>query len=65
MKSMNRFYKNASVSAAMLLMCIFSYAQERVVTGTVKDQSGAVIPGVNVLIKGTSTGTTTDVDGNF
>ncbi len=38
-------------------------AQE--VTGTVTDNSGMPLPGVNVVEKGTSNGTTTDFDGNF
>ncbi|OUS01678.1 TonB-dependent receptor [Flavobacteriales bacterium 33_180_T64] len=38
------------------------FAQE--VSGTVTDDSGPV-PGVSVIIKGTSTGTTTDFDGNY
>ncbi|MFB0938714.1 MAG: TonB-dependent receptor plug domain-containing protein, partial [Urechidicola sp.] len=35
------------------------------VSGTVIDQSGNGIPGVNVLEKGTTTGTTSDFDGNY
>ncbi|MGJ7031795.1 SusC/RagA family TonB-linked outer membrane protein [Niabella hirudinis] len=35
------------------------------VSGTVKNQSGAPLPGVTVLIKATTTGTTTDQDGRF
>ncbi|SEC83207.1 hypothetical protein SAMN04489761_3712 [Tenacibaculum sp. MAR_2009_124] len=37
---------------------------KRVVSGTVKDESGP-LPGVMVLIKGTTHGTETDFDGNF
>lgn len=40
-------------------------AQERFVKGTVKDESGVPVIGVNVMIKGTSIGTITDLDGNF
>ena len=40
-------------------------AQERTVSGVVKDASGSAIPGVNVLIKGTSLGTTTDLNGSY
>jgi iron complex outermembrane receptor protein len=40
-------------------------AQNRTVSGKVSDQSGAGIPGVNVLEKGTTNGTVTDVDGKF
>ena len=36
------------------------------VSGTVTDQeTGEALPGVNVLVKGTTTGTVTDVEGNF
>ncbi len=35
------------------------------VSGTVVDNFGAPLPGVNIMVKGTSTGTITDVDGNF
>lgn len=39
---------------------------DRVVTGKVTDAvSGEELPGVNVLLKGTQQGTTTDVNGNF
>ncbi|PWJ44756.1 SusC/RagA family TonB-linked outer membrane protein [Sediminitomix flava] len=41
-----------------------SWAQDRVITGVVSDEGG-VIPGVSVLIKGTSNGTVTDFDGKF
>lgn len=43
----------------------FAYAQS-VVSGTVTDATDdSGIPGVNVLVKGTSTGTITDVEGNY
>ncbi|WP_025764467.1 SusC/RagA family TonB-linked outer membrane protein [Dyadobacter tibetensis] len=34
-------------------------------SGTVTDQSGEALPGVSVVLKGTSVGTTTDVEGKF
>ena len=37
----------------------------RVVTGTVTDKAGEPIIGANVLVKGTSQGIITDLDGNF
>lgn len=40
-------------------------AQNRTVTGTVAGSDGASIPGVTVLVKGTTIGTSTDVDGKF
>jgi TonB-dependent starch-binding outer membrane protein SusC len=35
------------------------------VTGTVTDESGAGLPGVNVVVKGTASGTTTNADGKY
>ncbi len=42
------------------------WAQDRIVTGTILSvEEGTGLPGVNVLIQGTTTGTTTDLDGNY
>lgn len=49
----------------MALMMQISFAQQRTVSGTVTDESGLPIPGVNIFIKGTTTGTQTDFDGKF
>jgi len=46
------------------LMTSFAFAQNSV-TGIVKDSNGVGIPGVNVIEKGTTNGTTTDFDGNY
>ncbi len=39
--------------------------KERTITGIVTDNSGAVLPGVTVIVKGTNTGVSTDIDGKF
>ena len=44
---------------------IIGFAQERVITGTVTDEQGETLIGVNILIKGTARGTVTDFDDNF
>ncbi|HNP78807.1 MAG TPA: TonB-dependent receptor plug domain-containing protein, partial [Cyclobacteriaceae bacterium] len=42
------------------------WAQERLVTGKVTSaEDGSTLPGVNVVVKGTTNGTVTDVDGNY
>jgi TonB-linked SusC/RagA family outer membrane protein len=41
-----------------------TFAQEKIVSGTVSDSSGT-LPGVSVLIKGTTSGTETDFDGKY
>ena len=39
---------------------------QQVITGTVTTSAdGLTLPGVNVVVQGTSTGTTTDVDGKY
>lgn len=43
----------------------FIFAQELSVSGKVVDAAGAALPGVNVLVKGTNNGTSTDFDGNY
>ena len=43
----------------------FAFAQDGSVKGKVVSDVGEVLPGVNVLIKGSSRGTTTDADGQF
>ena len=48
----------------MLFLCSISYAQTTI-SGTVVDDSGQPIPGANILVIGTSTGTITDFDGGF
>ncbi len=40
-------------------------AQSLTVTGVVSDTNGAPLPGVNVVEKGTTNGTSTDFDGNY
>ena len=35
------------------------------VSGTVTDENGEGIPGVNIVVKGSTTGTITDFDGNY
>lgn len=48
-----------------MLLSIGAFAQQRVLTGKVTDNKGEALPGVSIIIKGTSTGTATDFDGNF
>ena len=39
--------------------------QQKMITGVVKDENGEPIPGVSVVVKGTTKGTLTDIDGKF
>ncbi|MDX8339598.1 TonB-dependent receptor [Draconibacterium sp. IB214405] len=67
-KKLNKVSKRHFLRALGLLMFFFLsttvlYAQT-VVSGTVKDESGP-IPGANVVVKGTTNGVSTDVNGQF
>ena len=51
------------------LLFLFSFcsmfAQDRTISGTITDDQGMPLPGVNVRIKGTSSGIQSDFDGNY
>ncbi len=62
---MKNVYKSLS---ALILLLVFASSvamAQRVVTGTVLDEYDVGLPGVSVLVKGTTTGTATDIDGKF
>lgn len=55
-----------SVLALMLTFTVSSIAQKQMVSGTIKDSlTGETIVGANIIIKGTVTGTVSDINGNF
>ena len=47
-----------------LLMAPAAFAQQSI-SGTVTGEAGEPLPGVNVIVKGTSSGTVTDIEGNY
>jgi len=53
------------LTSFMMLCFVFSYAQEKTVSGKVTDQNGTPLPGVSVLVVGTTTGTQSDFDGLY
>ena len=46
-------------------LCINLYAQNKTITGSIKDQTGEPMIGVNVLVKGTLNGSITNIDGFY
>jgi len=49
-----------------LFITLNIYAQQRQISGTVRSSDdGETLPGVSILIKGSSQGTATDVDGTY
>ena len=58
--------KKILLTCFMLVFVLYAWAQDRTVSGTVTDaETGQGLPGVNVLIKGTSTGVNTDIEGQY
>lgn len=49
----------------MLFLTVNLSFSQKTITGNVSDESGVPLPGVNVIIKGTQNGTSTDFDGNY
>jgi TonB-linked SusC/RagA family outer membrane protein len=56
---------NLILTLTIVLIVQLAFAQERIVTGVVSDNSGLPLPGVNVLVKGTKGGVQTDMNGKF
>jgi TonB-linked SusC/RagA family outer membrane protein len=66
MKKIYRSLPRVTSVLLFLFTTVLAYSQnEQVVTGTVRDDQGSPMPGVNVVIKGTTNGSTTDGDGAF
>lgn len=58
----------AKLTLVTLLITLFSFgafAQSGTITGSVTDSSGEPLIGASILLKGTTQGTITDIDGNF
>ncbi len=49
----------------IVLVAHTSYAQDKVISGTISDGSGLPLPGVNIIVKGTTNGTQSDFDGKY
>jgi TonB-linked SusC/RagA family outer membrane protein len=56
---------NGILTLLLALVVQMTFAQTQTVTGTVTDDTGLPLPGVNVLVKGTTRGVQTDFDGEF
>ncbi|MEM8565188.1 MAG: TonB-dependent receptor [Bacteroidota bacterium] len=59
-------YIQRILMVALLFLCVQSFGQDVTVTGKVTDaEDGSGLPGVNIQVKGTTSGTVTDFDGNY
>jgi TonB-linked SusC/RagA family outer membrane protein len=62
---MEKFYRSLSVFVLLLVLSSATALAQKTVTGTILDEFGEGLPGVTVLVKGTTTGTATDIDGKY
>ncbi|WP_395066847.1 TonB-dependent receptor plug domain-containing protein, partial [Flavobacterium sp.] len=53
------------ITLLLFLICITNAFAQKQVSGTVKDDGGAALIGVNIVEKGTTNGVSTDLDGGF
>ena len=65
MMKMHLLWKNAVLALSMMLLSVGAFAQQHEVKGKVVDEEQLPIPGANVVIKGTTTGTITAGNGEF
>jgi TonB-linked SusC/RagA family outer membrane protein len=65
MMEMNRSILSKVCLFAMLVLFVGAQSFAQKVTGVVVDETNTPLPGVNVVVKGTTNGVITDVDGNY
>lgn len=65
MKNIRFYFKPFLILVLFCAVSSWAVAQNRVITGTVKDVSGEPVIGANVTEVGTTNGTITNLDGNF
>lgn len=64
--SMKIIFEKSCLLVVILVSFSFSVlAQNRTITGKVKDATGIGVPGATIMAVGTKTGTVTDIEGNF
>ncbi|MEW2922881.1 SusC/RagA family TonB-linked outer membrane protein [Muricauda sp. ANG21] len=56
---------NGLLTLLLAFVVHVSFAQDKTITGTVTDADGLPLPGVNIVVEGTTNGTQTDFDGNY
>src|SRR6185437_12193723 len=62
---MKKLTQKLLLSTFLCFCVIISFAQQREITGTVKDNNGAPVANASVIVKGTTKGVATDAEGHF
>ena len=61
---MNAIKKNA-ILLIITLLYVNTFLAQNSISGTINDQTGGPLPGVNVILEGKTLGAVTDFDGNY
>lgn len=64
-RAIETFEMEKKKDEVLLKRNIGGVTKERVIVGKVVDDEGLPLPGVNILVKGTTNGTVTDINGNY
>jgi len=56
---------NGILTLLLAFVVQLTFAQEKTISGTVVDETNMPLPGATVVIKGTTTGASTDIDGKY
>lgn len=62
---MKKLIQNLLLCTFLCFCAVMASAQQREITGTIKDKSGTPLANVSVVIKGSNLGTTTNANGEF
>lgn len=62
---LKKIIKRTLITLSLSMLCLATFAQSNLITGTVIDNAGELVIGANVLEVGTTNGVITDIDGNF
>lgn len=62
---MGRRFKKTCLVVVSFLLAQAAFSQSKAVSGTVRDEKGIAMPGVEILEKGTQNGVVSDFDGHF
>lgn len=57
--------QSTQASELIIKPSTFNVSRQAVITGTVRDEAGNPLPGVSVIVKGTTTGSITDAQGKY
>lgn len=60
-----KFFKKMSLCFIVVVFTATAWAQQRTINGTVTDEKNEPLPGVTVVVKGTTQGTVTNADGDY